>query len=548
MINIIITHKGNPFYLKYVLRQLKQTNQDANIILLGDDSNNKYKFINHAKLSDYFNLASNFAKVYQHKNFTSVDYELFCYQRWFCAYEYMQKNNLDDAYMLDSDVLVYDNFKNLNSLISKYDFAVSVKNFEEKNKEPGDWIAGPPLGYFKKDTLKKLCDFFTASYSNKKYLDLFDEKMKYHETRGENFGICDMTQIYFFVLENQNRFFNLSSIFKINNEDTTIDLSILDTDNFVSENSHKKFIFKDDGVFAIPKTDQNKIIRFPLIHFQGYKPINAKKWIPLFYKGSRYVIPVLLHKLKFKIKLFKYLIQRFLFILFKCKIKGKNNKIIFPLKSRFVKKLKIKIVGDNNIVDVSNISNIKRSSKIKIVGDNNKLDCSYMTIEGHLYIETEGNNAVFKCNKSVRIFDTLYCYLQDDASVLIGERTSFFKTSIQSIHSGTSVIIGKNCMFSYDTMLYNSDGHPILDKDEKILNIPGNLELGDNVWVSWGASILKGVKIASNSIIGRGAVVSKSFDKERAVIAGNPAKICKVFEEGTGWRRDHKGFLKTHQM
>ena len=108
MTNIIITHQGNPPHLKYVLAQLRETNPKAHIVLMGDKSNNCYSFIKHVMLSDYFTLANKFAKVYKHLNFTDISYEIFCYQRWLCVYEYMKKHHLDDVFSLDSDVLVYD--------------------------------------------------------------------------------------------------------------------------------------------------------------------------------------------------------------------------------------------------------------------------------------------------------------------------------------------------------------------------------------------------------------------------------------------------------
>lgn len=141
--NIIITHKGNPSYLKFVLSQLQETNPNANIILMGDKSNQKHSKINlfnlsskkikHVLLDDYFEYAKKFQQVYVHNNFTDINYELFCYQRWFCVYEYMIKNNLEDAFAIDSDVLIYEDLYELHDFVKKYDFALSAKNLEEKN-------------------------------------------------------------------------------------------------------------------------------------------------------------------------------------------------------------------------------------------------------------------------------------------------------------------------------------------------------------------------------------------------------------------------------
>ena len=281
--NIIITHRGNPPHLKYVLSQIAHTNPDANIILMGDESNKNCRFTKHVFLKDYWNMANDFAQVYTHLNSTSVEYELFCYQRWFCVYEYMKAHNLEDVFSLDSDVLVYDNLNDLLALLKNYPFAVSAKNLDAEN--PGWWIAGPPIGYFHRDALKRMLDLFIKSYQDKKYLSLFDEKMNWHHSRNEPFGVCDMTQIFFFAQENKNKFFNLSQPFVLNGELSRIDETIMDTTECVADGVRKKLVFENGAVYAFDK-NTNKKLRFPLIHFQGYCPINAKDWIKQYYTGT----------------------------------------------------------------------------------------------------------------------------------------------------------------------------------------------------------------------------------------------------------------------
>lgn len=281
--NIIITHRGNPPHLKYVLSQIAHTNPDANIILMGDESNKNCRFTKHVFLKDYWNMANDFAQVYTHLNSTSVEYELFCYQRWFCVYEYMKAHNLEDVFSLDSDVLVYDNLNDLHALLKNYPFAISAKNLDAEN--PGWWIAGPPIGYFHRDALKRMLDLFIKSYQDKKYLSLFDEKMNWHHSRNEPFGVCDMTQIFFFAQENKNKFFNLSQPFVLNGELTRIDETIMDTTECVADGVRKKLVFENGAVYAFDK-NTNKKLRFPLIHFQGYCPINAKDWIKQYYTGT----------------------------------------------------------------------------------------------------------------------------------------------------------------------------------------------------------------------------------------------------------------------
>ncbi len=52
--------------------------------------------------------------------------------------------------------------------------------------------------------------------------------------------------------------------------------------------------------------------------------------------------------------------------------------------------------------------------------------------------------------------------------------------------------------------------------------------IGDRVDIGAGACVIGGVVIASDSVIGAGAVVTKSFDEKGSVLAGVPARVIGV--------------------
>jgi len=90
-----------------------------------------------------------------------------------------------------------------------------------------------------------------------------------------------------------------------------------------------------------------------------------------------------------------------------------------------------------------------------------------------------------------------------------------------------SISIGDSCMIAHGAYISDADWHGIYDRAEPVGNTKPVI-LKDNVWIGDGAIICKGVTIGENSIIGAGAVVTKSIYKP-GIYAGNPAKILKEF-------------------
>lgn len=102
-----------------------------------------------------------------------------------------------------------------------------------------------------------------------------------------------------------------------------------------------------------------------------------------------------------------------------------------------------------------------------------------------------------------------------------------------------SVSIGKDCLFSYDIIIRNDDGHHIFDsKTGERINFAGNIDIADHVWVGQGATILKNFSIGTNSVVGAKTVTSSKFPKE-VVVAGNPGKITRG---NVCWSKDFTNF------
>lgn len=95
------------------------------------------------------------------------------------------------------------------------------------------------------------------------------------------------------------------------------------------------------------------------------------------------------------------------------------------------------------------------------------------------------------------------------------------------ISSAIGVTVGDNCMFAHGAYITDCDWHDIYNRVS--FGKAVSVTIGENVWVGDRAIICKGVSIGNNSIIGAGAVVSKSVPAN-VVAAGNPAKIVKELD------------------
>ena len=89
------------------------------------------------------------------------------------------------------------------------------------------------------------------------------------------------------------------------------------------------------------------------------------------------------------------------------------------------------------------------------------------------------------------------------------------------IEIGSNVMIGPNCVMRASDhnfgskRIFKNSGHK-----------PGNIIIGDNVWISSNVVILNNIKIKNNVVIGAGSVVTKSISKS-GLYCGNPAKFIR---------------------
>lgn len=100
-----------------------------------------------------------------------------------------------------------------------------------------------------------------------------------------------------------------------------------------------------------------------------------------------------------------------------------------------------------------------------------------------------------------------------------------------SLAVASSIVIGRHVLVAGGARMADYDGHPV-DAASRRAGHPTPpdaihpIVIEDDVWIGADARILKGVRIGARSIVGSGAVVTRSVPPD-VVVAGNPACVVR---------------------
>ena len=117
---------------------------------------------------------------------------------------------------------------------------------------------------------------------------------------------------------------------------------------------------------------------------------------------------------------------------------------------------------------------------------------------------TYGRPTIFEWGEGTSLEIGKFCSIADNVSIFLGGN---HRSDWASTYPFNKILPFKN-------VAQDIQGHP---------SSKGNVIIGNDVWIGYGATILSGIKVGSGSIIGAFSVVTKDV-LPYEIVAGNPAR------------------------
>ena len=205
----------------------------------------------------------------------------------------------------------------------------------------------------------------------------------------------------------------------------------------------------------------------------------------------------------------------------------KNNRLLYKIARNFLKfkeRVRKPISGKNNIVFNKGVL---LKVRYDVVGDNNLIEIGRGSVLSNMTIFIRGNNHILKIAENCYYKGGSVWFEDNNCQIVIGQKTTIESAHLAVTEPNSKIIIGEDCMFSGEIEFRTGDSHSIIDNEtKKRINMAQNIEVSNHVWIGARSTILKGVNIGHNSIIGTNSIVTKNI-QSHSVAAGIPARVIK---------------------
>ena len=106
----------------------------------------------------------------------------------------------------------------------------------------------------------------------------------------------------------------------------------------------------------------------------------------------------------------------------------------------------------------------------------------------------------------------------DSGELIIGD--GFCVTARSSIICHEKIEIGKDVLFSWDSLVMDTDFHPINNS-----SVSDSIHIADHVWLGCRCLVLKGSSIPEGSVLAAGTTITKKLPEANAIYGGVNKKV-----------------------
>lgn len=112
-------------------------------------------------------------------------------------------------------------------------------------------------------------------------------------------------------------------------------------------------------------------------------------------------------------------------------------------------------------------------------------------------------------------------------NIVLGDRV--FINQNCTIYDLAPVTIGDDVLLGPNVSLITT-GHPVSPSRRFAELVADPIDIGANVWIAAGATVVGGVTIGRNSVVAAGSVVTRDVPAD-SLVGGNPAKVIRSIAE-----------------
>lgn len=254
--------------LGYSLKQVKVSNPNSTIHLIGSKDNDVFDFVEHHLISNYNQTAIEFEKIYKHMDDpgrTHVFRNIKLYA--FVLNEFIRAHNISKFLLIDIDLMIYCNIEKEFKRLKEWDFSLGYTSREHLSMCP------VPMFCNNVSAINEFCKFVTNIYSGRDP-ENFNKLVEYYKSQraqGIPGGVCVMTLYALFAKTSGFRVYYVDEVV----EDSTHELNI----NIPRGGKYNyqmltgpAYLKKIEWINKIPygfDSKTGKRIRFKSVHFAG---------------------------------------------------------------------------------------------------------------------------------------------------------------------------------------------------------------------------------------------------------------------------------------